>query len=289
MTTVSVVVLTMGHRPEELARGLASLAEQTNVELEIVCVGNGWEPTGLPDEVTGVYLPENLGACSGRNAGAAATSGDILFFFDDDAWLTDHTMISRAVDTFQRLPELGILQPRVHDPTAPTDPTRWIPRIRKGDRYRSSPAFSVWEGALFVRRSVFDAAGGFGDELFYYHEGIELAWRCWDHNHKAWYGAELEAHHPAAEPTRHAMFYRMNARNRVWVARRNLPLPLVPMYVGVWALNDLRHLRGEQKAQARRAWMDGWKEGWREDPGPRRRMSWGTVWQMTRRGRPPIV
>ena len=40
--------------------------------------------------------------------------------------------------------------------------------------------------------------------------------------------------HPTTPPSRHAVYFRMNARNRVWLARRNLPLPLVPVYLGVW-------------------------------------------------------
>ena len=85
MTSVGVVVLTMGSRPDELRRGLESLLAQEGVELDIVCVGNGWLPVDLPPGVRPVFLPENLGACGGRNAGSAAVHGDILFFFDDDA------------------------------------------------------------------------------------------------------------------------------------------------------------------------------------------------------------
>jgi len=31
-----------------------------------------------------------------------------------------------------------------------------------------------------------------------------------------------------------AYYYRLNARNRVWLARRNLPAVLIPLYVGSW-------------------------------------------------------
>ena len=33
-------------------------------------VGNGWEPTGLPDGVRGWALAENVGIPAGRNVGA---------------------------------------------------------------------------------------------------------------------------------------------------------------------------------------------------------------------------
>lgn len=284
---VSVVVLTMGNRPDELKRGIHSLQDQVDVDLDIICVGNGWEPVDLPDGVRTLYLPENVGACGGRNAGAAECTGDILFFFDDDAWLTDPTFLRRAVQAFENWPRLGILQPRVHDPFSPQDAKRWIPRLHKGSPYESSAAFSVWEGALLVRRSAFEYIGGFGDELFYYHEGIELAWRCWDASYIAWYAGNFEAHHPAAAPTRHDNFYRLNARNRVWVARRNLPAPLAAAYVANWSAIHL--LRSRNDRAGLKPWWDGWKEGWATDPGPKKKLAWNTITEMTLRGRPPLL
>ncbi len=94
-------------------------------------------------------------------------------------------------------------------------------------------------------------------------------------------------HHPAIDPRRHAYYYRLNARNRVWLARRNLPVLLEPAYVGTWTAVQVA--RTWRDRDAMRAWFGGFREGWREDPGPRRPMSWRTVARMTRRGRPPIV
>ena len=64
-----VVVLTMGNRPDDLDRGLRSLLAQRDVDLDVVVVGNGWQPTGLPDGVKAHGLPENVGIPAGRNAG----------------------------------------------------------------------------------------------------------------------------------------------------------------------------------------------------------------------------
>ncbi len=284
-----VVVLTMGNRPDELQRALDSLANQRDVTLDIVCVGNGWEPVNLPPGVRGIHLSENLGVCGGRNVGADATSGDLLFFLDDDAWLTDPLFLASAREHFRAWPDLGVVQPHVHDPTAPTDARRWIPRLRKGDPARGSYAFTLWEGALLVRRSVFEAAGGFGEELFFYHEGIELAWRAWDQGSVVWYAGDLLAHHPNTPIKRHADndFYRMLARNRVWIARRNLPTPLAPIYVGSWTAVHLIRSRNDRASLP--VWFQGWRDGWRSDPGPRRPMRWRTVWEMARRGRPPVI
>ena len=94
---------------------------------------------------------------------------------------------------------------------------------------------NVWEGAVAVRRAAFDFAGGWPEPFWYAHEGIELAWRVWDAGYHVRYDGEIEVHHPAIQPTRHAEFYRFQARNRVWLARRNLPLPVGVAYVAAWA------------------------------------------------------
>lgn len=287
MPRVGVVSLTQGTRPDDLARGLASLAAQEGVELDVVVVGNGWQPTGLPEWVRAVSSPDNLGIPAGRNLGARHVTGEWIFFLDDDASLPSPTFLRDAIAASTADPTIGLLQPRVVDPEGKANPRRWVPRMRKGDPSESGAVFSVWEGATLLPRDVFDAAGGWGDPYFYAHEGIELAWRVWDQGRRAWYAGDLVANHPAIEPTRHADYYRLNARNRVWLAKRNLPWVLVPFYVGSWTLVQL--VRSVRRPAGLAAWFGGWWEGWRRNPGGRRRIKWVTVWRMTRAGRPPVV
>lgn len=277
----------MGERPDDLARGLASLTAQSGVALDVVVVGNGWKPTGLPKGVAALHLPENLGIPAGRNRGAAQVSGEYLFFLDDDARIPSPTFLADAIVKLEADPSIGLLQPRVADPTGKANPRRWVPRIRKGDPAHSGTVFSVWEGATLMPRAVFDAVGGWGDPYFYAHEGIELAWRVWDAGRRVWYAGDLVAHHPAIEPTRHDHYYRLNARNRVWLAKRNLPWVLVPLYVGSWT--GIQLLRSIRNRVGLGAWFAGWREGWRLNPGGRRSIRWVTVWRMTLAGRPPLV
>ena len=121
----------------------------------------------------------------------------------------------------------------MEDPTGVPSPRRWVPRLRVGNPYESGPATALWEGAVAIRRSVFDAVGGWPDDFFYAHEGIDLVWRVWDDGSTPWYAADLVAHHPVIDPARHDVYYRLNARNRVWLARRNLPVVLEPV-IGTW-------------------------------------------------------
>ncbi|PDQ35093.1 MAG: glycosyl transferase [Candidatus Lumbricidophila eiseniae] len=288
---VGVIVLTMGTRPDKLARAIASVREQRAVNVDIVCVGNGWDPARmsppLPRDVTCVHLPDNLGIPAGRNRGAVRVAGETLFFLDDDACLLDPDFLATGCRLLASRPDIGLLQPRIIDPAGHTTPRRWIPRIRKGDPGRSSPVFSCWEGAVLLPRTVFEEVGGWAEPFFYAHEGIELAWRVWETGRIAWYAGDLTAGHPVTDPARHSFYFRLNARNRVWLARRNLPAPLVPLYVLSWT--GIQLLRWARHPGQLRIWFAGWWAGWREDPGPRHPVSWRTVARMTRAGRPPVV
>lgn len=283
---IGVVILTMGQRPQELARAVQSVLDQRQVTTEVVVVGNGWQPTGLPHGVRTLGLSENLGIPAGRNAGVPLVGGDLLFFLDDDACLADEVFLAGMQARFDADPELGLVQPRVVDPTGRTSPGRWVPRLRVGDPGRPGPATALWEGAVVMRRSVFDQVDGWPACFFYAHEGIELVWRTWDAGYLPWYAGDVIVHHPVIDPARHDVYYRLNARNRVWLARRNLPLVLEPLYVGTWIALTLLRVR---QGPALRAWFAGLREGIRVNPHGRRRMRWRTVWAMTRAGRPPVI
>jgi GT2 family glycosyltransferase len=279
-------VLTQGTRPAELERGLRSVLAQTGVDLDVVVVGNGWTPSGLPEGVRPIALPENLGIPAGRNAGVPHVHGDLLFFLDDDAALAAPDTLARMARLFAEQPDLGLVQPRVVDPQGAPAPRRWTPRLRVGDPARSSDVTALWEGAIAMRRELFDRIGGWAGEFFYAHEGIDLAWAVWDAGYRARYCGEIEVWHPVIQPTRHADYYRLSARNRVFVARRRLPGVLAFLYLGVWSLLTVARVRNA--AALRESWR-GAVEGMRSDPGPRRPMSWRTVLRMTRAGRPPVI
>jgi GT2 family glycosyltransferase len=283
---IGVVVLTQGGRPADLDRGLRSLLSQRDVDLDIVVVGNGWEPVDLPDGVRGQGLPENLGIPAGRNAGAPLVGGDLLFFLDDDASLPSADVLASMAAQLDGDPSLGLIQPRVVDAEGRPAPRRWTPRLRVGDPGRSSPAMSVWEGAVAIRREAFDFADGWPEPFWYAHEGIELAWRVWDAGFHVKYDGEIEVHHPAIQPTRHAEFYRFQARNRVWLARRNLPVPIGIVYVLSWVLVGGVRLRSREAVAET---IRGYRLGLRLPCGDRRPMRWRTVWRMLLAGHPPII
>ena len=286
VTDVGCVVLSMGTRPTELARALDSVLRQSHVSVDCLVVGNGWSPADLPDGVRALALDTNVGIPEGRNVGAREVAGDILLFFDDDAEFPDPETLRRVMAKFDTDATLAVVQPRVVDPHGLPTARRHVPRIRVGDPMQGGDVAWFWEGTCFIRRSAFDQVGGWPGHFFYGHEGIEVAWRVIDAGYRISYATDVVVQHTSAAPSRHAVYRFNNARNRVWVAKRNLPHPALELYVLVWFVATFLRIR--QKSEALVA-LRGFIAGFREPAGARRPISWRTAWRLTRLGRPPIV
>ena len=123
-------------------------------------------------------------------------------------------------------------------------------------------------------------------DFFYAHEETDLAWRLLDAGYRLEYDAAAEMFHPAVLPGRHAQFFRLNARNRVLLARRNLPWPVAVAYLFDWIV--LMLVRERSIARSGRG-SPASPKGWRADPGGRRPISWRTIWRMAAVGRPPVI
>lgn len=281
----SVQILTMGARPTELERAVSSATAQRNADVEVVVVSNGAaipEPPGARL----ITLPTNEGVCGGRNAGIEAANGDVLLFIDDDASYPDPTAAFRVLELFEANQRLGIVSFRVEDPTGAPGQRRHVPRLRAADPMRAGEVTTFLGGACAIRKTVFDRCGLLPAEFFFGHEETDLAWRALDAGFTIHYEPSIVVHHPAEPPSRHATHYFMTARNRVFVARRRLPVVLAIIYLKVWFVLSLS--RAPDMA-ARKATLKGFREGARLPCGPRKPMRWRTVWRMARLGRPPII
>jgi GT2 family glycosyltransferase len=288
---IGAVIITQGNRPAELQNLLDSVAKQQGPAIEVAVVGNGSPLPPLPHGVRTVELPENLGIPGGRNTGVelfgpGGCDVDVVLFLDDDGLLPAQDTGELVRSAFQTDPRLGIVSFRITDPDSGITQRRHVPRLRASDPMHSSRVTTFLGGACAIRTRVLQQVGPLPAEFFYAHEETDLAWRALDAGWLIDYRADLVLHHPATSPSRHAVYHRMVARNRVWLARRNLPWPLVPAYVGTWLAITLAR---RPSRHALRAWLGGFREGWTAPCGDRRPMSWRTVWRMTRLGRPPII
>lgn len=286
---VGVAILTMGNRPDELTALLASVASQDLPPTRVVVVANGVPAPPLPAGVTAVELAENTGVTGGRNAALARLKEfgdvDVVVDLDDDGLLISQDVFSRLAGAFERDPELGIVSFRIADERNRTQ-RRHVPRLRASDPMRGGYVTTFLGGGHGLSMRMLDQIGGWPDEFFYAHEETDLAWRALDAGWRVLYEPRLVLQHPWTAPTRHAVYHRMIARNRVWLAKRHLPAVLVPTYLGVWtALTILR----SRSLSGLRSWFAGFVEGVRTPCGPRRPMRWRTVWRMTALGRPPVI
>jgi GT2 family glycosyltransferase len=284
--TFGCVVLTAGRRPDDLRAAVESLLRQRDVETDIVVVGNGCDPAGVPDGVRVLALERDDGIPAGRNAGVDQVRGELLFFLDDDAAIADDDALARVAALLAADPELALVQlapvardggPRSRD---------WVPRLRIGDPARASEITVVWEGAVGVRRDVFERVGRWPAEFRFVHEGVDLGWRIMDAGYRMRYAGDIPVLHPSPSGEAHSYSYYFGARNRVWLARRHLPLPLGFLYVIAFALRTApRHRSWRALQESAR----GYRDGLRGPSGRRRPLSARTLVRMTRAGRPPIM
>ena len=281
------VVLTAGRRPDDLRAAVDSLLRQVDVETDVVVVGNGCEPEGVPDGARIVALAADDGIPAGRNAGVAHVEGELLFFLDDDARLAAPDTLRRVAAAFEADPELGMVQLHVEPLTPGGVRSRdWIPRLRNGDPADSSDITVVWEGAVGIRREVFEQVGGWPAPFRFVHEGVDLGWRVLDAG-----GGSATSATPSSFTRRqpgdpHGYSYYFGARNRVWLARRYLPLPLGALYVSSFALRTLPRLKSRRAVQEA---ARGYRDGMRGPGTGRSRLQGSTLARMARAGRPPIM
>ncbi|MGW0666049.1 glycosyltransferase family 2 protein [Streptomyces sp. NPDC002746] len=286
---LGVVIVTMGTRPVELAALLASVEKQDVPAARVVLVGNATPLTDITADVTRIPLEENLGCPGGRNVGLRALSEsgevDVVIELDDDGLLIAPDVFRRVQQLFANDPGLGIVGFRVADENGVTE-RRWVPRLRADDPMKGGPVTAFLGGGHAFSMPMLDGIGHWPAEFFFGHEESDLAWRALDAGWTILYEPELVLQHPRTSPARHATHYRFTARNRVWLARRRLPVPLIPVYLGVWISLTMARMRS---AAGLRAWWGGFFEGLRTPCGPREPMKWRTVWRMTRLGRPPVL
>ncbi len=142
-----------------------------------------WLPTGA-----------NLGFGRAANRGFAATTSPHVFLLNPDA-----VVVPGALARMQRVldasPQTGVIGPRVsnfdgtHYPSARAFPNMIdamghgalglvAPRNRWSTRYRNPDHIDWVSGtAMLLRRSAFEAIGGFDESYFMYVEDVDLCWR----------------------------------------------------------------------------------------------------------------
>jgi GT2 family glycosyltransferase len=298
------VVLTRGDRPAALAAAVTSLrASATTGSIVVLLNGpaagttielagggfsdglsGGFSDGLLDDGVIVVESAENLGVPGGRDLGLESTRTPLVGFLDDDARLVSTDSLGSVVEQFATDHSLGAMSLRLVDEDGNTS-RRHVPRRGTGGADRSGPVVTFLGGASIIRRSAYLTAGRYWADLVYGHEELDLAWRLIEHDYSIRYEADISVYHPHTEISRHADGWWRTGRNRVLIARRNLPAPIMVVHSLAWlAIGTLRAPGGN----CRRRYVGGWFGAWRVTVD-REPMSWSTLLRLRRFGRFPIV
>jgi N-acetylglucosaminyl-diphospho-decaprenol L-rhamnosyltransferase len=232
-------------------------------------------------DVTVVATGANLGFGSGVNRGVEEATGDQLLILNPDTVVEPGT-VKALVEALDRDPGLAAVGPRIENvdgtlyPSVRSFPNLWVatghaflgmvwPRNPFSRRYRmldwdhSRPAAAVdWvSGAcMLVRRSAFEAVGGFDEGYFMYVEDVDLCWRLARAGWRIGYEPSGRVVHALGASSR-LMPYRMIAAHhrsllrfasRTTTGGRRAVLPLVAAGLGVrtgvaWLHHAAGHLR----------------------------------------------
>jgi GT2 family glycosyltransferase len=285
---VSVVILTLGDRPEQLRSAIDSALAQRHIAVDVVIVANGVRASDVDvvddPRVRVIDTDENLGIPGGRNVGAEHARAALLAFLDDDARYADTEILTRVVVTFEREPDLGVIALRIVDDDGVTA-RRHVPRIGGGQPDRTRCVTSFLGGSAVIRRTAFEQAGRYAGDFRYAMEESDLALRLIDRGWSIRYEGNPSVVHPKTDPSRHPDAAEHTMRNRVWLAYRNLPVPIAAGYVANWfAISTVRDPRSLG------ALIRGARQGWRSRPRDQRApIEWRTVAELIRLGRPPII
>ncbi len=186
MPAVSVVIPTH-NRPELLRRALRSVLAQTFQDFEIIVVDDGDHPADAEGIVRSFsdarirYVAQeksHSGAPAARNRGAReARAALIAFLDDDDEWLSEK--LSIQVAALKEHPEAAaaFTGVAIRDEAGKNIGDRW-PRekglVNVFARTLLHPY--IWTSALMVRKTAFEAVGGF-DEAFPKNQEWDLTLR----------------------------------------------------------------------------------------------------------------
>lgn len=246
---VSVIVINR-NREKLLRRCLESLFRQTFTDFEIVVVDNG-STDGSRDAVRGVVTPccplrlveleGNRGFAAGCNAGIREAQGELIALLNNDAeaepgWLQ---ALVKAMETSSRVgmcaSKILFWGTEVLDKVGHLmyldgqNRGRGTGELDRGQFDRPEETFFPDGCAALYRRRMLEEVGGFDERFFAYGDDADLGlrgrWLGW----KCLYVPEAVVfhHHSATSGRFSPQKVYWIERNRLWLAVKNFPLPLL--------------------------------------------------------------
>ncbi len=247
----SILIVSWNGR-DVLPRCLEALQNLEYRDFEIILLDNGSGDESAAyirsnySEVVLIESPVNLGFAAGNNLAAKSARGEWLVLLNNDAfpepdWLDVLDRATRRypqvamfasrllmVDTPERIDGTG---DALHVSGAVWNRQHRYPAYMADSEVRE--VFSPQGAAAAIRRSAFEAAGGFDEDFFSYHEDIDLAFRLRLVGHRCLYLPDAVVYHKGSHTTGKGSDFAVihGHRNWVWCWVQNMPAPLVWRYL----------------------------------------------------------
>jgi GT2 family glycosyltransferase len=180
--TISIVIPVL-NGGENFCKTLASIRQYVSSNTELIVVVDGYDPdseqSARQSGAIVVVLSTTGGPARARNAGAAISRGDILFFLDADVTVHADTL-SQVKEVFQQQPDLAALIGSYDDAPGAANFLSQYKNLfhHYNHQIAREEASTFWGACGAIRRQVFEQIGGF-DERYRYPsiEDIELGYR----------------------------------------------------------------------------------------------------------------
>ncbi len=219
-----------------------SLLAGSYKNIELILVDNGSTDGSLAfvrqeyPRVTAIDNGGNRGLSVASNRGAQSAHGEFLFFYNNDT-IADRRLIEHLAGAMERDATLGIAGATTRTYDGREIINQGVACDIFGYPYAKGEPFYV-DAALFVRRRLFEALGGFDERMFLYGEDRDICWRCWLSGRTVKVIPGAVFFHDSACITKEISAYRTSIAKRYWGefnALRSL-LKNYRAYVLAWVL-----------------------------------------------------
>lgn len=281
MPQFSLIVLSYKSAPH-IERCLKALAAQDG-DFEIILADNGSGDADYGaiaaqyDGVRFIQNGDNLGFAKGNNQAAQHAKGDWLGFINPDAFV-DADWLSAMRSATERNPDISIFTSLQLDAANPNRldgvgdgmslfgfPYRMGYGHQRPSDLADSLVFSPCGAAFVIKRSLFEALGGFEESFFCYCEDADLGFRAQLSGQSTVFVADAIMHHigSASLGVRSDFAILHGYRNRLWLYGRNMPLLALlltlPFHIVITLIYLLKDVLGGKGAVAVCGLVDGLK------------------------------
>jgi len=219
------IILTNYKQPEFTKLCIESLNNASFKDKEIILMDN---------------THNNIGLAASSNKGAKQAKGEYLFFLNND------TLVKR--DIFERLleSEYAVSGCRMFDYSGERELASGISLDRFGCPAGDTGKVFYPDGAIFIKRKIFEEIGGFDEKLFLYGEDRDLCWRVWlaGYNIGICFDAVFYHNSSCVDNTN---YYRrqISERNIIYSMLKNYSaislLKIIPQYI-FWSILELGYI-----------------------------------------------